>query len=99
MRLPGYDRELDAVAIAPMVSTASYVNGLIDPVNRIGEFGVGWGVLVYRRQGLTRAVLAGMFVSNAGAWMDWAYVCTVILNFSRNPKLYESVELKVEEYC
>jgi hypothetical protein len=39
MRLPGYHRNLDIVAIAPDGAIAAYVNGWIDPVNRVDDFG------------------------------------------------------------
>ena len=38
-QLPGYHRDLDVVAVTPDGVIAAYVNGWIDPVNRIGDFG------------------------------------------------------------
>ncbi len=56
MRLPGYERELDIVAVAPDGTVAAFANGWLDPLNRIGDFGpVGRGRLC--RLGLTRLVL------------------------------------------
>ncbi len=57
MRLPGYDRELDVVAVAPDGVIAAYVNGWIDPLNRVGDFGPVGTRPAYRRQGLARVAL------------------------------------------
>lgn len=54
MHLPGYLRELDVVTVAPDGVIASYVNGWIDPLNRIGDFGPVGTRPPYRRQGLAR---------------------------------------------
>jgi hypothetical protein len=56
-RLPGYHRNLDIVAIAPDGAIAAYVNGWIDPVNRVGDFGPVGARPAYHQQGLTRAAL------------------------------------------
>jgi ribosomal protein S18 acetylase RimI-like enzyme len=57
MRLPGYERELDVIAVNSEGVIAAYVNCWMDPVNRIGDFGPVGARPAYRRQGLTRAVL------------------------------------------
>ncbi|HEY7022990.1 MAG TPA: GNAT family N-acetyltransferase [Ktedonobacterales bacterium] len=58
MRLPGYHRELDVVAVTPEGVIVAYVNGWIDPVNQIGDFGPVGAREAYRRRRLTHAVLA-----------------------------------------
>lgn len=57
MELPGYERDLDIVAMAPSGEVAAYVNGWIDPVNKIGDCGPVGALPSFRRLGLTRAVL------------------------------------------
>jgi len=57
MQLPGYQRDLDVVTVTPRGVIASYVNGWIDPLNRIGDFGPVGARLEYRQQGLTRLAL------------------------------------------
>jgi mycothiol synthase len=61
MDLPGYHPDLDVVTLAPDGHIAAYVNGWIDPLNRIGDFGPVGARQEYRRHGLTRlAMLEGM---------------------------------------
>jgi len=90
MRLPGYHRELDVVAVAPDGAIAAYVNGWLDPVNLIGDFGPVGARPAYRRQGLTRAVLAEGLRRMRSAGMDRVCVST---GMSNTPalRLYESV--------
>ena len=57
MRMPGYDQQLDVVAVAADGVIAAYVNGWIDPLNQVGDFGPVGARQAYRRQGLTKAVL------------------------------------------
>jgi hypothetical protein len=38
-KLPGYDPDLDVVAVAPDGRIAAFVNGWLDPENRIGDLG------------------------------------------------------------
>ncbi|PIV28009.1 MAG: hypothetical protein COS37_01735 [Anaerolineae bacterium CG03_land_8_20_14_0_80_58_20] len=94
MRLPGYDRELDVVAVAPDGVIAAYVNCWTDSLNRIGDFGPVGARPPYRRQGLTRAVLLEGLRRLKARGMDRVCVSTGISNTpARN--LYESIGFKI----
>ena len=94
MRLPGYHRDLDVVAVTPDGVIAAYVNGWIDPVNRIGDFGPVGARPAYRRQGLTRAALLEGLRRMQARGVDRACVST---DDSNTPaiRLYESVGFKI----
>jgi mycothiol synthase len=95
MRLPGYDRDLDIVAVAPDGVTAAYVNGWADPLNRIGDFGPVGTRPAYRRQGLGRAVLLAA-LHRMKAWgMDRVCVSTGESNADAR-RLYESVGFAIQ---
>ena len=94
MRLPGYDRELDIVAVTPEGAIAAFVNCWIDPVNRIGELDSVSARPAYRRQGLTRAVLLEGFRRMKARGMDRACVSTGVTNTPAR-RLYESVGFEV----
>ena len=103
MRLPGYHRELDVVAVAPdgvtqhlwsWAGVAAYVNGWLDPVNRIGDFGPVGALPAYRRQGLTRAVLLEGLRRMQAAGMDRVCVSTGVSNTPAR-QLYESIGFKI----
>ena len=94
MRLPGYDRQLDVVAVAPDGTIAAYVNGWIDPRNRIGDFGPLGARPAYRRQGLTRAVLLECLRRMQALGMNRVSVSTGVSN---QPAigLYQSVGFQI----
>lgn len=94
MRLPGYDRDLDVVTVTPDGVIAAYVNGWIDPVNRIGDFGPVGALLAYRRRGLTRAALLEGLRRMKARGMDRVCISTGVLNMPA-ARLYESVGFKI----
>ena len=94
MRLPGYQRDLDVVAVAPDGVIAAYVNCWIDPVNRIGDFGPVGARPAYRRQGLTRAVLLEGLRRLKARGMDRVCVSTGVSN-TPALRLYESIGFKI----
>jgi ribosomal protein S18 acetylase RimI-like enzyme len=94
MQLPGYDRELDVVAIAPDGVIAAYVNGWLDPVNRIGDFGPVGARPAYRRQGLARAVLLEGLRRMQTRGMDRVSVSTGVANTAAM-RLYETVGFRI----
>ena len=94
MRLPGYERELDVVAVAADGAIAAYVNGWIDPVNKIGDFGPVGARPAYRRQGLTRAVLLEGLRRMQARGMEQVCVSTGVSNMPAQ-RLYESVGFRI----
>ncbi len=94
MRLLGYHRDLDVVAVTPDGICAAYVTGWLDPVNRIGDFGPVGALPAYRRQGLTRAALLEGLRRMRAAGMDRVCVSTGVANTPAR-QLYESVGFKI----
>jgi GNAT superfamily N-acetyltransferase len=94
IRLPGYHRDLDVVAVAPEGVIAAYVNGWIDTVNRIGDFGPVGARPAYRRQGFTRAVLLECLRRMQARGMNRVSVSTGVTNVPAL-RLYESVGFRI----
>ncbi len=95
MCLPGYDCQLDVVAVTADGTVAAYVNGWIDPINRIGDFGPVGALPTYRRQGLTKAVLLECMRRMQNLGMHRVSVSTGVSN-EPGLRLYGSVGFKVE---
>jgi mycothiol synthase len=89
-RLPGYHRDLDIVAVSPEGIIAAYVNGWIDPINRIGDLGPVGALPAFRRQGLTRAALLESLRRMQAYGMNRVCVSTGESNIPAR-RLYESV--------
>ncbi len=98
MQLPGYQLDLDIIAVAPDGEIASYVNCWIDPVNKIGDFGPVGARSAYRRMGLTRAVLIEGLRRMQAYGMNRVCVSTGVSNTPAK-NLYESIGFKtVNQY-
>lgn len=94
MRLPGYLLDLDVVTVTPEGVIASYVNGWLDPLNRIGDFGPVGALAAYRRQGLTRAALLESLRRMQAHGMDRVCISTGVEN-TPAINLYQSVGFKI----
>jgi ribosomal protein S18 acetylase RimI-like enzyme len=95
MRMPGYHRDLDVVTITAEGVIAAYVNGWIDPVNRIGDFGPVGALPAYRRRGLTRAALLEGLRRMKARGMDRVCISTGLAN-TPAINLYQSIGFKIE---
>jgi ribosomal protein S18 acetylase RimI-like enzyme len=94
MEMPGYEFQLDVVAVAADRVIAAYVNCWLDPVNGIGDFGPVGARPAFRRRGLTRAVLCEGLRRMRARGMDRACVSTGVANIAARA-LYESVGFTV----
>jgi ribosomal protein S18 acetylase RimI-like enzyme len=94
MQLPNYRRDLDIVTVAPDGTIAAYVNGWIDPVNKIGDLGPLGALEAYRNRGLTRAAIYECLRRMRTYGMDRVCVST---GFSNEPaqNLYRSVGFEI----
>lgn len=94
MQLPGYYRELDIVSVAPNGVIVAYVNGWIDSLNKIGDFGPVGALEAYRRQGLTRAALLEGLRRMKAHGMNRVCISTGVSNVPAK-QLYESIGFKI----
>jgi GNAT superfamily N-acetyltransferase len=94
MQLPGYHPDLDVVTVTPDGIIAAYVNGWVDPINRIGDFGPVGARQAYRRQGLTRLALLESLRRMQAYGMDRVCISTGILN-TPALNLYGSIGFKI----
>lgn len=94
MQLPNYQRDLDIVTVAPNGVMAAYVNGWIDPVNKIGDFGPVGALEAYRRQGLTRAALLEGLRRMQASGMERVCISTGVSNEPAK-QLYASIGFKI----
>lgn len=98
MQMPGYQRDLDIVTVAPEGVFAAAVTGWLDPVNRIGDLGEVGTLPAYRRQGLMRPALLECLRRMQAHGMERACVSTGVENWPAI-RLYESVGFKtVNQY-
>jgi ribosomal protein S18 acetylase RimI-like enzyme len=93
-RLPGYRRDLDVVTVAADGAMAAYVNGWVDPLNRIGDFGPVGALSAYRRQGLTRAALLESLHRMQALGMERVCISTGVSNDAAI-RLYESIGFRI----
>ncbi len=94
MQLPGYDRDLDVVAVTPDGVIAAFVNAWINPLNRIGDLGPVGALPAYRRQGLTRAALLEGLRRLRAHGMERVCISTGVANTAAR-NLYESIGFKI----
>ena len=95
MQMPAYQRDLDVIAAAPDGAVAAFVNGWIDPLDRIGELGSVGVVPAYLRQGLMRAVLLEVLRRMRILGMERACVSTGVVNIPAIG-LYKSLGFEAE---
>lgn len=89
-KLPAYQPDLDVIAAAADGSIAAFVNGWLDPLNRIGEVGSVGATPAYRRRGLMRVILLEVLRRMQARGMERACVSTGVVNIPAI-RLYTSV--------
>ncbi len=94
MQLPGYHPDLDVVTLMPDGVIASYVNGWVDPINRIGDFGPVGARQAYRQKGLTRLAMLESLRRMKSYGMERVCIST---GFTNTPaiNLYTSLGFKI----
>lgn len=90
MRTPGYDRNLDLVAVAPDGAFASFCLGWLDEVNKVGEFEPVGTRPAFRRKGLARAVLMEGMRRMKACGMENALVGPIYADDPAAVRLYQS---------
>jgi ribosomal protein S18 acetylase RimI-like enzyme len=75
MTSPGYDTDLDLVAVAPDGRFGAYCNCWLDPINGAGEFEPVGTRPEFRRLGLARAILAEGLRRMSARGVHTALVC------------------------
>lgn len=93
-KMPGYDRSLDIVTVSPTGEIAAYVNGWIDPVNKIGDLGPVGAREAFRRRGLTRAAQLECLRRMQELGMTRACISTGFSNIPAQ-QLYQSIGFKI----
>jgi mycothiol synthase len=91
MDTPGYDRNLDLVAVAPDGTFAAFCLAWLDGVNGVGLFEPVGTRVTYRRLGLARAVLLAGMERQRSAGMEGVVVGPVSLGEKEALGLYRSV--------
>lgn len=94
MQLPGYCRDLDIVTVAPNGMMVAYMNGWMDPLNKIGDIGPVGALEAYRRQGLTRAALLEGLRRMKAYGMNRVCISTGVSNEPAK-QLYQSIGFKI----
>ena len=74
------------------------MNGWIDPINRIGDFGPVGALPAYRRQGLTRAALLEGLRRMRARGMNRVCISTGVSN-TPALRLYVSIGFKIVNKC
>lgn len=94
-KMPGYEPDLDIVTVTSDGVIAAYVNGWLDPVNRIGDIGPVGARAPFRRRGLTRAALLECLRRMKDMGMDRVCISTGYENLPAQ-QLYQSIGFEID---